>query len=270
MKCILYPSSLGQLKNGVKKTPGIMKDYIYSKKIYNTKCNNNIYQDLKNLYHVNKFVKGKRLNIGGDHSMSIATVAYSLNNVCNLKVLWFDAHADINTTQSSNTNNYHGMPLGFLTGLDNDKRFSFIKNRLKFENILYIGLRDVDDFEGDIIDNYNIKYITCSEVNKNPQLALSKIQHFIKDDTFHLSFDVDCMDPSIIPSTGTPVKDGLKLNQTQYLLNNLLKKKSLLNTDLTELNLDLNKHSDSLKNTLKLISPFCYNLYHFNSSIKHY
>ena len=270
MNYILYPSSLGQLKNGVKKTPKIIKDYIRSRKIYNTRCSNNIYKNLKNLYKVNKCVKGKRLNIGGDHSMSIATVAYSLNNVYNLKVLWFDAHADINTTYSSYTNNYHGMPLGFLTGLDNDKRFSFIKNRLKFENILYIGLRDVDDFEADIIDNCNIKYITCNEVNKNPQLALSKIQNFIKDDTFHLSFDVDCMDPSIIPSTGTPVEDGLKLNQTQYLLNNLLNKKSLLNTDLTELNLDLNKNSDSLKNTLKLISPFCYNLNHFNSCIKHY
>ena len=78
------------------------------------------------------------------------------------------------------------------------------------------------------------------------------------------------MDPSIIPSTGTLVEDGLELNQTQYLLNNLLNKKSLLNTDLTELNLDLNKNSDSLKNTLKLISPFCYNLNHFNSCIKHY
>ena len=152
------------------------------------------------------------------------------------------------------------MPLGFLTGLDNDKRFSFIKNKLKFENIMYVGLRDVDNFEADVIDSCKIKYITCNEVNKNPQSALIKIQNFIKDDTFHLSFDVDCMDPSIIPSTGTPVDNGLEIDQTQYLLNNILNKKSLLNTDLTELNLDLNKDSNSLKNTLKLISPFCSDL----------
>ena len=261
MNYILYPSYLGQLKTGVKNTPKIIKDYINSKKIYNTRCNeNNIFKNLNNLYKVNKSVKGKRINIGGDHSMSIATVAYSLNNVYNLKLLWFDAHADINTTYSSLTNNYHGMPLGFLTGLDYDKRFSFIKNRLKFKNILYVGLRDVDEFEANIIDECKIKYIICNEVNKNKQLALSKIENFIKDDTFHLSFDVDCMDPSIISSTGTPVDNGLKLNQTKFLLNNLLNKKSLLNMDLSELNLNLNKNSDSLKNTLKLISPFCNDL----------
>ena len=56
--------------------------------------------------------------IGGDHSMSIASVAYTLNRDPNAKVLWIDAHADINTYNSSTTKNLHGMPLSFITGLD--------------------------------------------------------------------------------------------------------------------------------------------------------
>ena len=59
--------------------------------------------------------------------MSIATVASSLNKYDNLKVIWFDAHADLNTYSSSQSKSYHGMPLSFLTGLDNDHRFNFIK-----------------------------------------------------------------------------------------------------------------------------------------------
>ena len=59
MNYILYSSSLGQLKNGVKKTPKIIKNYIFSKKIYNTRCSNNIYRSLKNLYKINKCVKEK-------------------------------------------------------------------------------------------------------------------------------------------------------------------------------------------------------------------
>ncbi len=186
--------------------------------------------------------------------MSIATVAYSLNKVYDLKVLWFDAHADINTTYSSNTNNFHGMPLGFLTGLDYNKNISFIKNYLKFSNLLYIGIRELDDFELNIIDSCNIKYITCKEVNENPEIALLKINQFIGNDSFHLSFDVDCMDPSIISSTGTPVDNGLKLPQTKFIVDKLMEKNTLINMDLTELNLDIGNNKLSLTNTLKLIS----------------
>ena len=71
---------------------------------------------------------GKIINIGGDHSMSIATIASTLNKYPNTKVIYFDAHADLNTYKSSKSKHYHGMPLSFITGIDHHKKFSFIKN----------------------------------------------------------------------------------------------------------------------------------------------
>jgi len=254
MNYILYSGMRGQLKKGVEKAPEIIKPYIKTNKIYTSNQGNSLYKDLYNLYKINNKVRGRRINIGGDHSMSIATVADSLNKIHNLKVLWFDAHADINTSYSSHTNNIHGMPLGFLTGLDNINYFPFIKNTLKFKNILYIGIRDLDDFELEIIDKCNISFITTNEVNDDPYLTSLKIKQFIGDDSFHLSFDVDCMDPSIISSTGTPVENGLLLEPTKIILDKLVSTKTMINMDITELNFKLGDKEKSLKNTLKLFN----------------
>lgn len=254
MNYILYSGMRGQLKKGVENAPEIIRPYLKSKKIYRSAQGNSLYKDLYNLYKINSKIRGQRINIGGDHSMSIASVAYSLNKVHNLKLIWFDAHADINTTYSSYTNNYHGMPLGFLTGLDNISYFPFIRNTLKFKNILYVGIRDLDDFELEIIDRCNISFITKKEVNTDPHIAALKIKQFIGDDSFHLSFDVDCMDPSIISSTGTPVKNGLLLEPTKIILDKLMTKKTMINMDITELNFKVGNKEKSLENTLKLFN----------------
>lgn len=254
MNYILYSGMRGQLKKGIQKTPNIIKPYLKSKKIYSSLKGKSLYKDLFNLYKINRRIKGPRINIGGDHSMSIATVADSLNRVHNLKVLWFDAHPDINTTYSSSTNNVHGMPLGFLTGLDNINYFPFIKNTLKFENILYVGIRELDDFELDVIYNCNIPFITTNEVNNDPNMALLKMKQFVGEDSFHLSFDVDCMDPSIISSTGTPVENGLLFEPTKLILKELMYKKTMINMDITELNFNLGNSEKSLKNILNLMN----------------
>ena len=98
--------------------------------------------------------------IGGDHSIAIGTVAGSLDYYKkDLTTIWVDAHADINTYESSLTKNVHGMPLSFLTGMDR----SFINmgnNTLSTDNLLYYGLRDVDDFEQEVINKHNIQYMT--------------------------------------------------------------------------------------------------------------
>jgi arginase len=92
----------------------------------------------------------KTLNIGGDHTMGMGTVSAFLE--CFEKsekvVIWIDAHADANTRKSSKSGHYHGMPVAFLLGLDNDAKFP-VKVPLKAEELIYVGLRDVDPFEKD-------------------------------------------------------------------------------------------------------------------------
>ncbi len=274
---LLFPHSAGQKLMGVRNTPYILKEIMKrernnSFKFHHVKVNNSrniietLNKNLRNLYEKNKEVEGRRINIGGDHSMAIGSIAYTLNKHPNAKVIWFDAHADINTHEESSSKNVHGMPLSFLSGLTEARskasetekyKFDFIKNKLDLKNLIYIGIRDLDEYEKKVIKDNNIQVIDVDNFNNADIYPLYlQIMNFIKDDPFHLSFDVDSLDPTIIPSTGTSVKSGLLKFQTQTILRQLMRSKKLVNMDITELNIS-NDFSDednnkSLKNTLDI------------------
>lgn len=108
------------------------------------------------------------------------------------------------------TGNIHGMPVSFLMGLGSKvEEFSSVKSILKPENLVYIGLRDVDAGEKKILRENNIKAFSMHEVDK---YGIGKVVDMALDHVnpgrnkpIHLSFDVDALDPSVAPSTGTPV-----------------------------------------------------------------
>ena len=258
---ILFPHNLGQTKTGVEKAPKYLNKFINHKKhkILTVKNTGDLFKNLKDLYDINKKIKGKRVNIGGDHSMAIATIAYTLNKYPNAKIVYFDAHADLNTYKKSKSKHYHGMPLSFVTGLDNEPKFNFIKNKLGYDNLLYIGGRCWDIFERDEIYKKNIKFLTPDEINNNFEESLNKILDFVGDSPVHVSFDVDSIDPKYIPSTGTAVKNGVELKNAITILDKL-NSKNLVNMDITELNMDLgDKSSDGIKsgkNTSILFEKF--------------
>lgn len=230
------------------------KNIFYGKK--NTiisKVEQDIFKTTSNLYfcHNNLKKNKKRITIGGDHSISIASLAWTLNNYPKSKVIWIDAHADINTFESSKTKNYHGMPLSFLTGMDYDKRFRFIKNKLNLNNLLYVGIRDLDSFEKEIIRDNNVEVLNVDNFNKN---NFDKIFEFIGDNYYHLSFDVDALDPKYMPCTGTPVNDGLDLESFKNFIDQLTVDK-MINMDMVELNLSLGDNNDfdkSLKTIIEI------------------
>ncbi len=252
-KIIFCSNSLGQKLNGVGKNYYYLKNIINNKyKKYNVQCSGNLFTNLSNIYKMNEKINGKRINIGGDHSISIPTVAHSLNKFKNTKVIWIDAHPDINTYNESLTKNYHGMPLSFLTGIDKNQKFNFINKLLNFENLLYIGIRDIDKFEKQVIKNNNINVISVDNVNNDVYNSIDKINNFIGNDPVHLSFDVDCLDPLILQSTGTKVNDGLYLEETIEIIK-IINQKNLINTDITELNLDIGSVDDKLNS----LSVFC-------------
>lgn len=263
---IYFGHKLGQLRNGVQNTPKYFKKFFDSNKSYDVICNNsdsnryvNMIENLQNLYYSNSRFSETKINIGGDHSMALATVAESLNryDTDELKVVWFDAHPDINTFEASESKNFHGMPLSYLTGLNNNPDFSFIMNKLSFNNLLYIGIRDIDDFEKKVIEDKNIEYISCDEINNEPDISLDKICNFIGNSPVHLSFDVDSMDPKIIPCTGTTFGNGLNFN-TKKILDELYNS-NIVNIDITEINLELGNQYEkdlTITNTLHLFDKY--------------
>jgi arginase len=257
---ILFPHSLGQSNLGTEKAPDYLNKFINKKnhRIKKIKNTGNLFKNINALYQANAAAGGKIINIGGDHSMSIATIADTLNKYPNAKVIYFDAHADLNTYKSSKSKHYHGMPLSFITGLDEDSRFAFINHKLPFENLLYIGSRCWDPYEVNEAYKRNIKFITPDEINNNFPEALNKILNFVGDTPVHVSFDVDSLDPKYIPSTGTPVKNGIELSKAKVILDKL-NSGNMVNMDITELNMRLGKKTDGLKsgrNTAKLFHDF--------------
>lgn len=197
------------------------------------------------------------LQIGGDHSMGIGTVggiAKAVKERLNqdLKLIWVDAHADINTPATTESGNLHGMPLSFLLGIAGEKieGLDWIEPCLKPENLVYIGLRDVDKAEKEILKKYNIKAFSMHEIDRYGigRVVDMTIEYLSKgkdaQSPIHLSFDIDALDPSVADSTGTPVRGGLTFREGHYLCEALHATGRLVGLDMVELNPAIGQHQE--------------------------
>jgi len=116
------------------------------------------------------------LTLGGDHSIAIGTIGGTAKAIRErlgreMAVIWVDAHADINTPETSGSGNIHGMPVSFLTGLareDNEDMFGWLKdeNRLSLKKLVYIGLRDVDAGEKKILRENGVKAFSMFDIDR--------------------------------------------------------------------------------------------------------
>ena len=211
------------------------------------------YKNLFNLH--NKYLKSgwKPITVGGDHSISLYTVASSVKKYKDdLTVVWVDAHADIHTQNSSPSKNLHGMPLGSLLNYAN----IHVETHIKPEQIIYIGLRDIEPHEKKTIENFGIETYTMDDI-KNSSLDTILHNVYNRSGVIHLSFDVDVMDPIYISCTGTPVENGISYYDSKNIINKLSPK--IISTDIVEFNPLLgNKHqvqreSERIINLLKLL-----------------
>ncbi|KAI8057825.1 hypothetical protein BDF22DRAFT_662509 [Syncephalis plumigaleata] len=184
------------------------------------------------------------LTLGGDHSLAVGTIAGSTSvygdDLC---VIWVDAHSDINTFASSPSGNLHGCPLAILLGIFDDKPlvgFEWVKPILKKERLVYIGLRDVDAGEKRILRENNIRAFSMYDVDK---YGISKVVEMALDHVnpqrnlpIHLSFDVDALDPTVAPSTGTPVRGGLTFREGHFICEEIAATGQLVAMDMVEVN----------------------------------
>jgi arginase len=188
------------------------------------------------------------LTLGGDHSIAIGTISGTAKAIRErtgreMAVIWVDAHADINTPETSDSGNIHGMPVAFLTGLASDKPdapFGWIKDehRVSVKKLVYIGLRDVDRGEKKILRENGIKAFSMHDIDRH---GIGKVMDmalgWIGSDTpIHLSFDIDALDPRFAPSTGTAVRGGLTLREGDFIAECVHETGSLVALDLVEVN----------------------------------
>jgi arginase len=161
--------------------------------------------------------------LGGDHSVSWGSVAGAARAAETLGVIWIDAHPDINTPESSRSGHIHGMPLAYLVGLcgPNDGA-SAVGSCLRPENLCYLGLRDIDPFERQVITDLGIRMVTTEEwMDVGIERGLAEtLAHLGANgvDAVHVSFDLDVLDPHLLPGTGTPVDGGLDIAAAAQVL----------------------------------------------------
>ncbi|KAL2914125.1 Arginase, catabolizes arginine to ornithine and urea [Polyrhizophydium stewartii] len=195
------------------------------------------------------------LTLGGDHSIGMGTVSGSAAVHDNLGVIWVDAHADINTADTTESGNLHGCPMSFVMGIGPKvEAFSWLKPCLRPSRIVYIGLRDVDQGEKRILRENGIKAFSMHEVDKYGigRVMELAIAHLGADCPIHLSFDVDALDPSVAPATGTPVRGGLSFREGHYICESIFETGRLVSMDIMEVNPQLGADHASLVQTIQV------------------
>jgi arginase len=255
----------GQTKNGVMTGPVVIMDIInqiisfktslvnINNVIISNKCfsNNDGYKILFNT-HLNmleSYTKKSNpvITLGGDHSIGHSTVSSSISKFKDdLLVIWIDAHADLNTHDTSITKNTHGMPVSGLIGLESNWISSSIPI-LKPKKLIYFGIRDLDQAEVDFIQNLGIKsFMHLDGLTK----YLDEVD--ITNKKIHISFDIDSLDPSYLNSTGTLAPGGLKPSDVIGLYRYIKSKTNIVALDIVELNPELGD-LDLSKSTLRKI-----------------
>ncbi len=183
------------------------------------------------------------LLMGGDHSLAIGSIS-AVAQHCRqqgkrLKVLWFDAHADANTLDSSPSGNLHGMPVACLLG-QGPQGLTQLGDATALEpgQISLIGVRSVDAAEKRLvnalgIEVYDMRYIDEVGARSVMQQALQGVD---ADTHLHVSFDMDCLDPAIAPGVSTAVPGGPTYRETQLFMEMLADCGALGSLDWMELN----------------------------------
>jgi len=192
---------------------------------------------------VDKAVKdgASPLVLGGDHSIAIGTQAGLARNSKRRGMLWFDAHADFNTYETTPSGNIHGMPVAAILGLGHPRLADFDQPGPKLDpkNVVYIGLRSVDKAEAEILTDSRVTYYTMRDIDqmgmaKVMEEALQKVSKGV--DEVHLSFDLDVVDPRWAPGTGTTVEGGLTYRESHLAMEMLSDSGLLSSLEFVEVN----------------------------------
>jgi arginase len=183
--------------------------------------------------------------LGGDHSIAIGTVSgiaeHHRARGQQIGLIWVDAHADMNTPETSPTGNVHGMPLAVLIGMGHERlvQIGGFAPKVRRENVCLIGIRNLDEQEKAIVRSSGVHAYTMREIDERgmQEVMAEAVQHACRGTAgFHLSFDLDGMDPHDAPGVGTPVKGGIDWREANLLAEMAADSNRLLGVEITELN----------------------------------
>ena len=179
--------------------------------------------------------------IGGDHSFAIGTLAASqkwcTQNNKKLGVVWLDAHADINTPDSSYSKNIHGMQVAVCLCRGHEQLTGLFEKPMSPSQFSLIGLRDIDGPEKEELKKSGVRYYTMRKLDEISMFtAMQETIAHLDADLIHVSFDLDGVDPLYAPGVSTPVTGGLSYREAHLALEMLADTGKLLSAEFVELN----------------------------------
>ncbi len=183
--------------------------------------------------------------LGGDHSCAVGTVSGVARNFRKKRqkigMIWVDAHADMNTPESSMSGNVHGMPLACVLG-EGPRELTHIFGfapKVEPANTVIVGLRNVDQLEKQRVRDSGIHVFTMRDIDERGMKAvMSEAIRFAMEGTsgFHISFDMDSVDPQHAPGVGTPVPGGLSYREAHLAMEMAGDSGAVLSMEVVEVN----------------------------------
>jgi arginase len=185
------------------------------------------------------------ITIGGDHSLAIGSIAgvssFYRKQKESFGLIWYDAHGDINTPETTHSGNVHGMPFAVSLGHGDARLVDLLgfSPKAPARRSVLVGIRDIDEPEREIINETGITAFTMRDVDhlgmaRVMDLALSAMGSDVSG--IHVSFDLDVLDPEIAPGVSTPARGGLNYREIQHSLSLLAETGLVRSIDIVELN----------------------------------
>lgn len=185
------------------------------------------------------------LVLGGDHSIAMGTISglsnYARKHNLRFGVIWIDAHADMNTAETTPSGNIHGMPLAAVLG-EGARELTTIGGdfrKVDPKNAALIGIRDIDIAEREIVKRTGIAHYTMADIDKyGAHRIIGKVLKELKEkvDLLHVSFDIDSVDPTVAAGVGTPAPGGLSYRETHLIMETIADCECMSSLEVAEVN----------------------------------
>ncbi|WP_168204235.1 arginase [Aliikangiella coralliicola] len=194
--------------------------------------------------------------IAGDHSTACGSLAglKTANPDARIGVIWIDAHADIHSPYTTPSGNVHGMPIAAAVGADHkkiainsidqethaewEKTKRLSQSSFTLNDLVYIGIRDLEQQEQEVLEQHNIPHYSVSSVSRlgGTEVATAALKYLEHCSSIYVSFDIDSLDAELVPGTGTPVTDGLDAFNTMKIISTLAASDKVKLLEVVEIN----------------------------------
>lgn len=213
--------------------------------------------------------------LAGDHSTAAGTIAgiKTAYPKSRLGVIWIDAHSDMHSPYTTPSGNMHGMPLAMVLDEDNHemkvntpdqetinywyqlKNVGNIAPKIKYRDLVLISVREFEKAEDYLLKKHKVKNFTTAEVRKRgvERIVIDTLKYLEDCDKIYISFDVDCMDPSVSKGTGTPVAQGLFEKEAGSLLSRLVTNEKVCCFEIMEVNPTLDRENQTAEHAFEIL-----------------